>query len=129
MLGDTSMELSKKWRLRPESHRTLLVFSETLIYLSYTAFVARSWANLEFGGAPGTRTPDTIAGATVFKTVSSTGRTRSLCEKWLPGVDLHHDAPFNRRACCFDITEEFRMWSLRAESHRGLSVIGRLLCY
>ncbi len=26
-----------KWWLRPASHRTLLVFSETLIYLSYTA--------------------------------------------------------------------------------------------
>jgi hypothetical protein len=27
------------WRLRPASHRTLLVFSEALIYLSYTALV------------------------------------------------------------------------------------------
>lgn len=33
------MELSGKWRLRPGSHRTLLVFSEALIYLSYTAVV------------------------------------------------------------------------------------------
>ena len=32
------------------------------------------------GGAPRTRTLDTIAGATVFKTASSTGRTRSVCE-------------------------------------------------
>ena len=28
-----------EWWLRPASHRTLLVFSETLIYLSYTAVV------------------------------------------------------------------------------------------
>lgn len=30
------------------------------------------------GGASGTRTPDTIAGVTVFETASSTGRTRSV---------------------------------------------------
>ena len=32
------------------------------------------------GGAPRTRTLDTIAGATVFKTASSASRTRSVCE-------------------------------------------------
>ena len=31
----------KKWWLRPVSHRTLLGFSEALIYLSYTA---RNWS-------------------------------------------------------------------------------------
>ena len=41
MLADTPMELSEKWRLRPGSHRTLLVFSEALICLSYTAVIAR----------------------------------------------------------------------------------------
>lgn len=56
------------------------------------------------GGAPGTRTPDTMIGATVFKTASSTDRTRSFCGKWLPSVDLHHDDPVNSRACCFDMT-------------------------
>jgi hypothetical protein len=39
---------------------------------------------------------------------------------------LHHDVPFNRRACCFDITGE---WSLRAVSRRGRPLIGRMLCY
>ena len=34
----------------------------------------------EKSGAPRTRTLDTIAGATVFKTASSTYRTRSVCE-------------------------------------------------
>ena len=49
---------------------------------------------------------DTLWGATVFKTASSTDRTRSLFGKWLPSVDLHHDDPVNSRACCFDITGE-----------------------
>ena len=44
--------------------------------------------------------------------------------KWLPGVDLHHDVPFNRRACCFDITGE---WFLRLELHQVLPLIGRML--
>ena len=48
------------------------------------------------------RTP--LLGATVFKTASSTDRTRSFVGKWLPSVDLHHDDPVNSRACCFDIT-------------------------
>ncbi len=43
MLADTSIELSGKWWLRPASHRTLLVFSETLIYLSYTANGSPAW--------------------------------------------------------------------------------------
>ena len=43
-------------------------------------------------------------GATVFKTASSTDRTRSLFGKRLPSVDLHHDDPVNSRACCFDMT-------------------------
>ena len=34
----------------------------------------------EKSGAPRTRTLDTIAGATVFKTASSASRTRSVCE-------------------------------------------------
>src|SRR6188768_698174 len=38
----------------------------------------------KFGGAPGTRTPDTIAGATVFKTAPSTNRTRSFHCKMAP---------------------------------------------
>ena len=33
----------KKWWLRPVSRRTLLVFSEALIYLSYTAVVPPRW--------------------------------------------------------------------------------------
>jgi hypothetical protein len=47
-------------------------------------------------------------------------------KKWLPAVDSHHDNPFNRRACCFDISGE---WFLRAVSRRGLPLIGRVLCY
>src|SRR5436190_13046718 len=35
----TLRERMKKWWLRPVLHRTLLVFSEALIYLSYTAIV------------------------------------------------------------------------------------------
>ena len=59
----------------------------------------------KIGGAPGTCTPDTCEGVTVFKTASSTNRTRSV-PKWLPNVDSHHDDPFNRRACYFDIIRE-----------------------
>jgi hypothetical protein len=53
MLADTSMELFGKWRLRPASHRTLLVFSEALICLSYTAVVPpRGFAPRSIGYRP-----------------------------------------------------------------------------
>ena len=42
----------------------------------------------EKSGAPRTRTLDTIAGATVFKTASSTSRTRSVV-KWLLPLASH----------------------------------------
>lgn len=46
------------------------------------------------GGTPGTRTPDTLTGAAVFKTVSSTGRTRSFrLDNWCSREDLHLELP------------------------------------
>ena len=66
---------------------------------------ATSAGNLKNGGAPRTRTLDTDEGVTVFKAASSTDRTRSAF-KWLPDVDSHHNDPFNRRACYFDIIRE-----------------------
>jgi hypothetical protein len=126
MLTDTPMELSKKWRLCPASHRTLLVFSEALIYLSYTAVVARLrvMENLAERQGLEPRTPLLVR---LFsrQRPRPTGRA-PLFAKWLPDVDSHHDVPFNRRACCFDITGE---WSLRAVSRRGRPLIGRMLCY
>ena len=63
----------------------------------------------ENGGAPRTRTLDTCEGATVFKTASSTDRTRSYFGSWLSNVDLHHDEPLNRRPCYFDITGDLAL--------------------
>ena len=120
------MEFCEKWRLRPGSHRTLLVFSEMLIYLSYTALFARLRAKGKLAERQGLE-PRTPLLVRLFsrQRPRPTGRA-PLFAKWLPGVDLHHDVPFNTRACCFDITGE---WSLRAVSRRGLSIINRLLCY
>ncbi len=70
------------------------------------------------GGAPGICTPDTLAGATVFRTASST-KPDVLLGKWLPDVDSHHDDPLNRRTCYFHIIGEFARTSEAAEGSSG----------
>lgn len=87
MLADTLMEHVGKWRLCPVLRRTLLVFSEALICLSYTAVVP-----------PRGIAPRSSAYRAEALLLSYGGKG-----KWLPDVDSHHDVPFNRRACCFDI--------------------------
>ena len=85
---DFAAQAAKRGALRGSedcaSRSAFLVPSEALICLSYTAVVARLWGNGKFGGAPGIRTPDTIAGVTVFKTAPSTIRTRSSFGKMAP---------------------------------------------
>ena len=67
-----SYRAMKKWHPHPVMLRGFLVENQACCYCTMRAD--------ETGGAPRTRTLDTIAGATVFKTASSTSRTRSVCE-------------------------------------------------
>ena len=65
-------------------------------------------------GAPRTRTLDTIAGATVFKTASSTDRTRSVCEMAPPlGI-----APSSHRLTGGPHTLCVERNALRGSAHR-----------
>ena len=87
----------KKWHPHPVMLRGFLVENQACCYCTMRALslarVALASDSLgedrseslelqgrEKSGAPRSRTLDTIAGATVFKTASSTGRTRSVCE-------------------------------------------------
>jgi hypothetical protein len=78
---------------------------------------------LENGGTPGTRTPDTLTGAAVFKTVSSTGRTRSSCcvKMVLPrGLAPRASAFARRRARLLHFGSRIEIWWLRPVSRRTL---------
>ena len=55
------------------------------------------------GGAPGICAPDTLAGAAVFRTVSST--KPDVLQNGSP-TWTHHDDPLNRRTCYFHIIGE-----------------------
>jgi hypothetical protein len=70
--------------------RLLPLCSERSTFATMHLRAAHSWLRTKYaaiapcgqttGGAPRTRTLDTCEGATVFKTASSTSRTRSVCE-------------------------------------------------
>ena len=105
-----SYQAMKKWRPHPVMLRGFLVENQACCYCTMRAEKVAERQGVE------PWTP--FEGATVFKTASSTGRTRSVA-KWLPDVDSHHDEPLNRRPCYFDIIRE---WRSRQELHLRRSV-------
>ena len=87
----------KKWHPHPVMLRGFLIENQACCYCTMRALSLARVAlasdplgedrsksielqGREKSGAPRTRTLDTIAGATVFKTASSASRTRSVCE-------------------------------------------------
>ena len=93
-----SYQAMKKWHPHPVLRRVLLIENQPCCFCTMRASVSLARVALasdplgedrsksvelqgrEKCGAPRTRTLDTIAGATVFKTASSASRTRSVCE-------------------------------------------------
>ena len=96
----------KEWHPHPVMLRGFLVENQACCYCTMRASVSLARVALasdplgedrsksvelqgrEKSGAPRTRTLDTIAGATVFKTASSASRTRSVV-KWLLPLASH----------------------------------------
>ena len=93
-----SYQAMKKWHPHPVLRRVLLIENQPCCFCTMRALVSLARVALasdplgedrsksvelqgrEKSGAPRTRTLDTIAGATVFKTASSASRTRSVCK-------------------------------------------------